>query len=403
MILFNNNEECYGCSACYNICPKKAIIMKEDSEGFKYPVIDDNKCIKCNMCKKTCPYGKDIVSNERKKYYEFDQLYYAVKNKDRDIVVESSSGGIFTALAKYILTLKGNVYGVSFDSGFKVLHKKGVDENDLKSFRGSKYVQSDMNEIIKEIEIDILEDKHVLFSGTPCQVAGLLNYFRVKKIPSSKLITCDFVCHGVSSPLVWKDYISYIEKKYNSKLIEFSFRNKTDGWANNCSSAKFDRDLLIKFNNKSSYMNLYKNLFITRPSCFQCQFTSYNRLSDITIADFWNIDKYIIDFNDDKGVSLCMINTNKGLEVFDNIKENLIFRETCKEAAWQPHLEYPVAKQKKRFKFWAEYKNNNFAFIIKKYGSGTLQTRLIKQLTPIIKKMGLYIIAGKLYNRIIRR
>lgn len=403
MKLFNNNEECYGCSACYNICPKEAIIMKADSEGFKYPIIDFKKCIECNICKKTCPYGKDNVSNEETKHYQFEQLYYAVKNKDRKIVFESSSGGIFTALATYILSRKGNVYGVSFDSGFKIIHKKGIDENDLELFRGSKYVQSDMNEIIKDIEKDISEGTEVLFSGTPCQVSGVLKYFNIKKIPTSKLLTCDFVCHGVSSPLIWKDYVEYLEEKYGGKLINFTFRNKDEGWKNFSSVATLSGGTRVKFKNKDSYQNIYNSLYITRPSCYKCQFTSYSRASDITIADFWNIEKSLPHFSDNEGVSLCMVNTPRGLELFEAIKENIIYEKSCKEDTWQPHLQYPIVRPKYRDKFWMNYNSTNFELIMKKYGQGSLQSRTIKYFTPIVKKLGLYVIAGKLYNIIKRR
>ncbi|MFT8340692.1 MAG: Coenzyme F420 hydrogenase/dehydrogenase, beta subunit C-terminal domain [Clostridium beijerinckii] len=421
MKVYNERESCSGCTACISVCPKNAIEMIADNEGFLYPQINNDLCISCNLCRKVCPFKHENMKskseeninlnmdkekvNERGKEIQFaGQLYFAAKHKNNEVIFSSSSGGIFTALSDYILQKEGSIYGAAFDENFIVKHMKATNKLDRDEFKGSKYVQSDLKDIFKQIKNELKSEKYVMFTGTPCQNAGLQNYLSKTNTDYTRLYMCDFICHGTPSPLIWKDYISHLESKFNDKLISFSFRNKENGWKDMKVSAKFIKENRSKeCNNKYSFLNLFSSLMIVRPSCFNCQFTSYNRRADITIADFWNIGNIKPDFDDDKGVSSVIVNTDKGLSWFGEIKSNLRYESCNKEDCWQPHLEYPAVMPSNRKVFWNEYNDKGIAYIVDKYGKGTLSSNMKKKLTPIIRKLGLYVLAGKVYKIIFSR
>lgn len=402
MNVYDDKLDCYGCSACKNVCPKYAINMVKGEEGFQYPIIDDKLCINCNLCRKVCPINKSIIISTATKRAE--QKIYAAKHQKLQVVLSSSSGGIFTALSDFILDKKGVVYGAAYDTGFRIVHKRITDNDNCDELRGSKYVQSDMSSIYRKIKADLNNGLYVLFSGTPCQNAALISYLGITNTKMDLLFTCDFVCHGTSSPKIWDDYISFIQDKFNDKIISFSFRSKKKGWRNFNIDIKLSNNVVSeKFYKKYSILKLYNSRLITRPSCYRCRYTSFERVSDITLADYWNIEHAIPEFNDNHGVSLVMVNSNKGFDLFNNISKTIHFVESNKNDAWQPHLEYPVKCPKLRNKFWDEYHSKGFSFIMKKYGQGTFSSLMIKRLTPIIKKVGLYAFAGKMYNKILKR
>ena len=419
MRLYTNKYECCGCTACMNICPKTAINMFHDEEGFCYPRINKDLCINCKLCLKVCPLkdidnelefkqgikvnklNKKMLGNSNLEIKESKQVYFAAQHKNNEILYSSPSGGIFTALSDYIIEREGVIFGAAFDQNFVVKHMKATNKLDRDKFKGSKYVQSDLSDIFKEIKKELLNNQYVMFTGTPCQNAGLKNYLEKSHIDCKKLYMCDFICHGVPSPLIWKEYVEYLESKFDDKLISFSFRSKKNGWKNMSLSAEYKKnDFSNECNKKYSFLNLFTSLLIVRPSCFRCKFTKYNRKPDITLADFWNIGPVKPDFDKDDGVSSVIITTEKGREWFDNVKGKLQYEECTKEECWQPHLEYPIIEPKNRNKFWNEYKNEGIKYIVNKYGRGTFSTRMKKKLTPIIKKLGLYVLAGKVYKRI---
>lgn len=318
MIEVKEKDKCCGCHACYNICPQNAIEMKEDEKGFKYPYIDKEKCVNCGLCERACPIlNKSKINNEPKAY--------ACINKNDHIRSESSSGGIFTLLAENILSKSGVLFGVTFDENMKVKHYMIDKQEDLYKFRGSKYVQSQIRDTYKLAKSKLDEDKYVLFTGTPCQIEGLKSYLKKNY---DKLYTQDIVCHGVPSPLVWDKYKKNIENKYKDRIVEFSFRNKEKSWKSYDLSIKFASGKNI---NEKASNNLYMKAFLKdiclRDSCYNCTFKSMNRISDITLADFWGIQKVKPDFDDDKGTSLVVINSEKGKELFESIKSNIRYEE----------------------------------------------------------------------------
>lgn len=359
--VYKEKKDCTGCSACYSICPKGAIIMVQDEKGFKYPLINKEKCVNCGMCVKVCP-----IKNSNKTQIE-NQKVYAAKNKSLNIRLKSSSGGAFEELAKYIIQEKnGCVFGVAFDEEKRAKHIKIEDVEQIKLLQTSKYVQSDVNNTYEEVRNELLKDRYVLYSGTPCQIAGLLNTLR-SIINKEKLITCDIVCHGVPSPKILNDYQRFFEKKYKSKIKNINFRYKNEKEPQNFLVQFEGGKKYIKKLSKDIYYKLFIRNFTLRESCFNCKFSNTNRVSDITLGDFWGIKKTINNFDDNKGVSLVILNTNKGKDIFENIQDKFEFTESNLKDCLQPSLIRPAEMPKSYYHFWMDYTKKGYNYTSKKY------------------------------------
>ena len=315
MIEIKNKEECSGCTACKNICPKNAIDMREDFEGFKYPIIDKEKCIKCNLCDKVCPVQKNKNINKS----EMTPIAFAMRVNDNNILKNSTSGGFFTPLSNYIIEKNGIVFGVGYDEKLKVIHKKIEKTEKVKEVIGSKYVQSELGESFQEIKKYLSENRMVLFSGTPCQVAGLKSFLGKDY---ENLITLDVVCYGVPSPKLWKEYINFQEKKYKSKIENAVFRNKTYGYHSGTMKLVFENGK--KYYGSARIDFMLKSFFseiCLRPSCYNCAFKTRTHCSDFTIFDSWSIDKIVKGMkDDDKGYTNVLINSSKGIRIFNELK-----------------------------------------------------------------------------------
>lgn len=222
--LFEKKEDCFGCSACANICPRHAIAMKPDTQGFMYPVIDQEKCVECGLCLKACQINKTSIG-----LHEKVEFCFGIKNSD-EIRYLSSSGGVYTAVSDVILDNGGVCVGAAFDENMKVKHIHAKTKEERNLFRGSKYVQSEIGEEYSRIADDLIRGYNVLFSGTPCQVNGLKHFLLAKNIQQDTLFTIDVVCHGTPSPKLWSEYITFLNKKYHDTLVKFNFRDKTSGW-----------------------------------------------------------------------------------------------------------------------------------------------------------------------------
>lgn len=312
-------------------------------------------------------------------------IVYAVKHKDFDVRMASRSGGIFTALSDKILDDNGVVYGCVLNDKFEAVHTRAENREERNRMRGSKYIQSDLKDTFKNIQKDLKDNRKVLFSGTSCQVAGLKAFLR--KDYSEQLLCVDIVCHGVPSPLVWKEYIKWQEKNANGKCIAVDFRNKKKyGWADHIETLTFKED---NGNIKNIDSDIFKNLFFNhqslRPACFKCPYKSITHPADITIADFWGIDNAAPGFNDNKGVSLVLINNNQGIEFWNCIKDCLEYRECDIEKSMQPPLKEPFSKPENRDKFWNDFHNKPFSYIAKKYGKRSFVYKLKKKLRKIKK------------------
>lgn len=355
--LFNKKEDCCGCSACANICPKGAITMEADGLGFLYPKIDEAKCIKCGLCKKVCSFN----SNYDRSLNLNEPEVYAVRHKDLKEIVTSRSGAVFIALSDWVLNKNGIIYGAGYTGHFRVVHKRAVTKIERDEFKGSKYVQSDLNTVFKQVKNDLENNQYVMFSGTPCQTAGLRAFLKLTGVNIDKLFLIDIVCHGVPSPYFWRDYIDYIERKNKQKVIEVNFRDKTKfGWTAHKESFKLEDTYTYTF---------YQHIMFRR-SCGVCHFTNLKRPSDITIGDFWGWQKVNPEFNaDDKGVSLILLNTEKGIKLFQLIKQEINFIKTDTEHCMQPNLQHPSVIHPKRDEFEKDYIKYGFVYVAKKYGN----------------------------------
>lgn len=320
MIRISDKRECCGCSACAQACPQQAISMQPDKVGFLYPVINVSMCNDCGLCERTCP----ILSVREKR---IPKHVYAVKNNNENIRMNSSSGGLFSILAEDTIKKGGVVYGATFDDEWHVIHSRISQTEDIAKLRGSKYVQSTIGDIYKQVRQDLKERKEVLFSGTPCQVAGLQQFLKKKY---DYLTTVDFVCHGVPNPRIWEDYLkeensavrrSLGKVPFSSSLESTSlikgvnFRDKSNGWekyrfvltlAKPSGEGKCSSVLSSTYVWEHPYMLLFLHDLIVRPSCHSCRFRNGKSGADYTMGDFWCIKKFHEDFYDDKGVSLLM-------------------------------------------------------------------------------------------------
>lgn len=356
MEIFDSKNDCCGCSACEQICPKNAIKMESDDKGFLYPVIDSSLCVECGACKKVCAFQNGYKKNRAQKAF-------AIKHKDFNTRMTSRSGGVFIAISDFILEKNGSVYGAAFDDDFSVCHIRTTNKSERDRLKGSKYVQSNVKDTFANVKQDLKNGMYVLFSGTACQVGGLKNY--LKNTDTTKLYTCDLVCHGVPSPKIWKEYLNHCEKKYSGKVTNANFRDKTLGWYVHKEAIWIDG----KKYNSNEYAYLFKDSYILRPSCFNCKFTNLDRPADFTLADFWGINNILPEFDDNKGVSLLLVNSEKGLQLLNEVSDNIDCVECDIESSIRanPNLSRPTAKPENREGFWDFYYKNGFERTYKKY------------------------------------
>ena len=378
MMEIKNKIDCCGCQACYNICPQNAIEMQEDEKGFKYPKIDKEKCIDCGLCNKVCP----VINN---KSIKNEPKAYAAYCKNEEIRKNSSSGGIFTLIATQIIDEGGVVFGASFDENFNIKHIKIEEKEGLQKLRGSKYVQSNIGETFKQAKKYLEDNRKVLFTGTPCQIEGFRCYLQKEY---ENLYLQDIICHGVPSPKVWNKYKEYRKNKDKEEPKKINFRNKKDGWSRYCLLFDYKSREYKNTPSKDLYLQMFLQDLSLRDSCYDCKFKKFNRLSDITLADFWGIDNILPEMNDNKGTSLLIINSTKGQKLFDKIKEETIFKEVnLKEAIkYNPSMIHSVKYNAKRDSFFEELDNTSFDKIAKKYlKKANFFKKFIIKLLSIIK------------------
>lgn len=381
--VFDKKNNCCGCTACKYICPADAIEMMPDREGFLYPEINQELCIDCGLCRKVCAFQNGY---DRSDNIQFPGVY-AVKHKNEDVRISSTSGGAFTAISDHILENGGVVFGVAFDDNMNVMHMAAKSKSERNKFKGSKYVQSNLNDVYKKTAQLITEGVQVLFTGTPCQTAGLKHF--LAKMDTKNLVLCDIVCHGVPSPLMWREHIKHIQKKRNSKVASYYCRHKVNGWHTHTEVIIFENG---KKEYKSVLSQIHKRLFysnnILRPACYNCRYTNFERPSDITIADFWGIEKIMPEIDDNKGVSLVLVNTEKGKQIFNSL--NTVYKwESNVDDCLQPNLIAPTKKPFSREQFWQDYYQNGFEFVAKKYAGYSLIKTIKSKLKIVLKKAGL--------------
>lgn len=371
-------KECTGCSACLHICPKSCINMVPDNYGFLYPHINDKICVNCGICEKSCP-----VLNKSEQELPINTNCYAAKTNEETLRAQSSSGGLFSVVAEKVLENNGIVYGAAFDESFVVKHIGISSINDLDSLRRSKYVQSDLNNSFSAIKEQLNSGKIVLFTGTPCQVEGLLSYL---KKPCDNLITMDFVCHGVPAPNVWEYYKTYLQKQYKSPITNINFRDKSSGWKNFSIRIDFENDsVYCNSFGKDPYMKAFLANMDLRECCYTCKFKSTKHKSDITVADYWGIDKIVPEIDDDKGSSLLLVNTEKGYSLLSNIKYNLTLTKTDVEKTlpYNPCIIKPALKHNFSQYFLSNYNKGDFEKLVNNCLNPSYIIRLKRKLYKI--------------------
>lgn len=314
---------------------------------------------------------------------------YAIKHEDEIIRAASRSGGIFTALSDCILSENGVVYGCVLTEDFAAVHVRAENIEERNRMRGSKYIQSKLGDTFKNVKEDLDDEKNVLFSGTSCQVAGLRKFLRKEY---SNLLCVDIVCHGVPSKNVWNAYLRWQEQKKRSKVTCVDFRNKKDfGWHDHVETLYFE-------NGENASSRIFKNLFyghnVLRPSCYECPYKSVMHPGDITIADYWGIEKAAPEFDDNKGVSLVLVNNENGEEALERVKYQLIWKQTKLEDSLQPPLKAAFPRPEKRDQFWRDFRNKPFEYIAKKYAGYGLKNEVKAFLRKIKRKMKKLVIKG---------
>lgn len=399
MFLYSGKvNDCCGCMACSKACPVSAITMKVDEKGFLYPCVDEKTCLNCGLCVKTCPMEENYVGKD------FEPSIYAVRCRDENVLNESSSGGMFSLLTEWVLDKNGVIYGVSFDEGFYVQHCRAVTWEQAKRFRTSKYVESDLTKVYENICDDLKSGKIVLLTGTPCQISSLNKFLKLKRVPVDHLYTCDNICHGVPSRMLWKEYIDILKDKYIAKddeIIHINMRSKKVSWKKQVMDIGLKKGNIEGIIEKFSFNRFFLSLYGIRPSCFQCKYTSYKRPSDFTLGDFWNVEQAGIFFDTNGGVNVVLVNTDKGKKVFEQIAKCADVQQVTKKAAWQPHLEYSSKPPKHQEEFWREYlSGKDKEKVLRKYMKGSFLTKMIRFFTPFLRKTGLYAFAGKVYKKL---
>ncbi len=370
MIDIINKNQCCGCEGCVQVCPTNCISFVVDSEGFQYPKVDVSRCVECEKCESVCPV---IHKAKRVK----PMAIYAAKSFDEQIRQESSSGGVFTLLAEQVIAKGGVVFGAKFDSNWGVEHSYTTSKEGLELFRGSKYTQSKIGRSYIDVKEFLNDGKSVMFSGTPCQVAGLKQFLGKDY---ENLFTIDIICHGVPSPRVWGLYREELLKRNNaSHFTHINFRHKGNGWKNYSLRAEIQtpqscEEVIVPLRRNAFMRGFLKGTF-SRPVCYSCPSKESRSGADITIADFWGIEMVIPKFDDDKGTSMAIINTKRGAEAFGALDlESKRVRRWCVQRTY-----YRSAKpNKKRAEFFEALDLRKDEYVSEVINAYTKPTRLKK-------------------------
>ncbi len=379
MIDIKNKKDCCGCSACAEICPVNCIEMAEDSEGFRFPKVDKSKCISCGACERACPilHTDEVKENELEDRFN-QPIAIGGWIKNVEIRADSSSGGAFSLFANDVLDNGGIVFGAALDDNLVVRHTGVEDKSELYKLRGSKYSQSDMGVTYSKVKENLELGRKVLFSGTPCQAGGLYSYLNGKKYDN--LFVIDFICHGIPSPKVFARYIKYLEDKNGSKIVGFKFRTKDKNWnpmgltfGNGTAISTEDGKVIRKRPGfKDPYMTGFLDDTYLRDSCYDCRFKKLPKyFSDITIADFWGVNKSYPELFDGKGTSLLLINSEHGKKVFDTLADGFNYKEVdfAKVTNRNPSLTTSVKPNSRRNSFFNDFENKSFEYIMLRYMS----------------------------------
>lgn len=387
-LINKDSATCSGCSACVVRCPKNCLQLKTDQDGFYFPeIIDVDACIDCGLCAKVCPF-ENVSPNTR------TDLFYAAYSNDAELIENSSSGGIFPEIARMILEQKGRVYGAFLDEQHKLYHIGVNGLAELTKLLGSKYLQSDTRNTFKECKEDLQNGLIVLYTGTPCQIQGLKNYLGKDY---SNLYTLDVICHGTPSPKMFEGYIDFLEKKHNAKLVDICFRDKRrNKWSITLrytmefsNGKRKDYYLISKL---SEYFTAFLGGHISRESCYHCPYSSLDRPGDITMGDFWGYQATRPDLRHDEGLSILLVNSQKGKDLIEQCrKRGVTFEEVVEDSVYKSenkNLYYPTKRPSTRDSVYTEFRGMGFEYIADKYfrKSHTWKLKLRNSLPLLIIK-----------------
>lgn len=370
MIIISDKHNCCGCNACVQKCPKHCITMVEDDEGFLYPHVNLDECINCHLCEKVCPCLNQEMPKE-------PITCYAAKNKDEKIRALSSSGGIFTAIAEKVIDEGGVVFGAQFDESWLVKHSYAESYNDLAAFRGSKYIQSTIEDNFKKAEDFLKKGRNVLFSGTPCQISGLKHFLNKE---FENLLTIEVVCHGVPSPKIWREYLRSLKLK-NIGLI--SLKDKSSGWRGYSITIKDNtgKKLFSERASENKYMIAFSRNLTLRPACFSCPAKDGKSRADITLADYWGIEHIMPQMDDNKGTSFICVNTEKASTFVESLNMQIEQVDYINSIRYNSCIFQSTNEPADREQFWNDYRKTGIdALLSLKQQKYNIFKRIIKRI-----------------------
>lgn len=376
MLKLDQKEDCCGCTACYGSCPQGAITLEEDEEGFLYPHIDHQRCIDCGICDKVCPIANKTQG------LPAPQTAFLVQNRADDVRLRSTSGAAVNAIGAYIIASGGAVYGAELSEDVVCRHCVVETVDDLKRIQGSKYVQSDVGNCFVEIRERLKNDQKILFVGMPCQVEGLKRFLGGHKDLLDKLYTIDLACYGVPSPGLFREFVDQLVSAHHKKVRNVVFRDKTYGYsASNVKVFFADGTARDCHNDVKTFTHLMFSGFSLRPSCYECQFKTVGRVSDLTLFDCALVGKYAPDLDDDKGTTSVLVHSEKGRALFQNIQilSDILVREADPGQLIKNEgtmLTTSAKRNPKRVEFFQNRTKMSYAELARKYVPVTVKTML---------------------------
>lgn len=373
-------SRCTGCGACAAVCSRDAIRMEADREGFLYPVIHKDRCVECGRCESVCPVGKVLGRSG-----DSDQAFLAMA-KDTALCLQSSSGGVFSLLAEQIFRKGGIVFGcVMSGDGYSARHVGVESPGNLNRLRGSKYLQSDLEDTFRQTKAALVQGRYVLFTGTPCEIAGLKAY--LTGVDTERLLAVDVLCHGVPSPDVWKRYLEELEEKYQFRAERVNFRNKSQGWQKYSLECTFQNGAIYRKSVlEEPYLRGFVENLILRPSCHNCGFKADQYHSDMTIGDFWGVKRLLPELGDAPGVSVVIVHTSKGEETMKSLQDCRIEPLEMKAALGSnPSYYAPATPNPWRDRAMEQIRRHGAEKTLKKYCSNTLTAKIRRKLGKMIR------------------